>query len=302
MCYLIRVPATTANLGPGFDCLGLALDFWNEFEVEATGTTLQIKNIGEGADLLPVDEKNTFYQAMQIYAARHQRTLPAGLQITCRNRIPLGSGLGSSAAAIVGGILAASAVLKLPTNLEDQLDCATRIEGHPDNVAPCLLGGLVAAIIDQQKVVAHKFETTPLSMVVIVPDFPFPTKSSRAALPVDVSRQDAIFNLSRLVFLVEALQEGDLDLLSLGMQDKLHQPYRIPLIPGATEAVQAAKEAGAAAVVLSGAGASLLAVLKTKEQENNVISAMEDAFQAAGLQVRHFTPGVSRSGAFIINL
>jgi len=161
---------------------------------------------------------------------------------------------------------------------------------------------LVAAIVDQQKVVARSYEAAALPMVLIVPDFPFPTKSSRAALPVDVSRQDAVFNLSRLIFLIEALQDGDLDLLSLGMQDMLHQPYRIPLIPGATAAIQAARDAGAAAVVLSGAGPSLLAVLKSKENEQKVITAMECAFQAAGLQTRHFTPGISRSGAFVINL
>ena len=302
MCYLIRVPATSANLGPGFDCLGLALDFWNEIEVEATGSTLQITIEGEGAATLPANEHNTIYQVMKQFAARHQKTLPEGLQIICRNRIPLGSGLGSSAAAIVGGILATTAVLKLPTDLKDQLDFATQIEGHPDNVAPCLLGGLVAAIKDQQKVVARTYEVTPLPLVLIVPDYSFSTKTSRAALPVDVSRQDAVFNLSRLIFLIEALQDGDLDLLSLGMQDMLHQPYRIPLIPGATAAIQAAKEAGAAAVVLSGAGPSLLAVLRTKKNENNVIIAMEDAFKAAGLQVRHFTPEISRSGAFVINL
>ena len=302
MCYLIRVPATSANLGPGFDCLGLALDFWNEIEVEATGTSLNINIVGEGAETLPTDEQNSIYQTMQQYAARHHKTLPQGLQITCRNRIPLGAGLGSSAAAIVGGILAATAVLKLPTNLEDQLDCATQIEGHPDNVAPCLLGGMVAAIVDQQKVVARRYEAAPLSLVLAVPYFPFPTKKSRASLPVDVSRQDAIFNLSRLVFLIEALQNGDINLLSFGMQDMLHQPYRIPLIPGATTAIQAAREAGAAAVVLSGAGPSLLAVLKSKDHEQQVITAMENAFQAAGLQSRHFTPGISHSGAFVINL
>ncbi len=301
MSYLIRVPATSANLGPGFDCLGLALDLWNEIEVEVTGGRLQISLEGEGKSAIPANENNAIFQAMQLYAKRHHQSLPAGIKIHCRNNIPLGAGLGSSAAAAVGGILVAAAILALPSDKTDQLECATQIEGHPDNVAPCLMGGLVAAIVDHQKVIARSLPIAPLSIIVIVPDFHFPTKASRAALPVDVSRQDAVFNLSRLVFLTDALGKGDLDLLSLAMQDLIHQPYRIPLIPGATAAIAAAREAGASAVVLSGAGPSLLAVLGEKTNEKKVGGAMVQAFSQAGLAARVYSPSISLAGASTIN-
>ena len=301
MSFLIHVPATSANLGPGFDCLGLALDIWNEIEVEVKGDRLRISVEGEGKSTIPLNEKNAIYQAMQAYAERHQKSLPSGIQISCKNHIPMGAGLGSSAAAVVGGMLAASAILEIPQDKTDQLELATRIEGHPDNVAPCLLGGLVAAVVEKGQVITRNLPIAPLSLVIVVPDFHFPTKSSRAALPVDVSRQDAIFNLSRLSLLTDALAKGDLDLLPVAMQDRIHQPYRIPLIPGAAAAIAAAREAGAAAVVLSGAGPSLLAVLGDKSSEKKVGDVMIEAFSQTGLAACILTPGLSLAGASIVN-
>ncbi len=299
MRHLIRVPATTANLGPGFDCLGLALDLWNDIEVEATGDSLNITIEGEGAGTIPVDQTNTIYKAMQIYAHRHHKTLPDGIQMHCRNRIPVGSGLGSSSAAIVSGILAASVVLDIPQNTFDQLDCAAQLEGHPDNVGPCLLGGLVAAILSDQKVIGRKLEVASLSLMIVVPQYHFPTEMARAALPTELPRQDAIFNLGRLGLLTYAMGRGDLDLLASAMQDKLHQPYRIPVIPGAEEAIAAAMKNGAAAVALSGAGPSLLIVLHSNADRAKVGQAVTDAYKAAGLNSRVFTPEIALSGASI---
>lgn len=299
MRHLIRVPATTANLGPGFDCLGLALDLWNDLEVEAVGNTLNITVEGEGANVVTLDTSNTIYKAMLTYAQRHHQTLPEGIQMHCRNRIPFGAGLGSSAAAIVSGILAATSLMDIPLDVADQLDCATQIEGHPDNVGPCLLGGLVAAIVDGEKVVARKFEIASLSLMVVVPDFHFPTKTARAALPTELSRKDAIFNLGRLALLTNAMCRGDLDLLASAMQDKLHQPYRIPAIPGAAEAIAAATRNGAAAVALSGAGPSLLIVLHNDSERTKVGQAVEAAFNAADLSTRIYTPDIALSGGSI---
>ena len=299
MSTLIRVPATSANLGPGFDCLGLALDLWNEIKVDVAGDQLQIIVEGEGKSSIPTDETNAIYQAMQSYAKRHHKVLPTGIFLHCFNRIPLGSGLGSSAAAVVGGILAAGSVLGLAENKATQLEAAAIIEGHPDNVAPCLMGGLVAAFMDEGQVVARNLEVAPLSMILVVPDFQLLTKSSRAVLPVQFSRQDAVFNLSRVVLLTDALAEGDLDLLSLVMQDRIHQPYRIPLIPGAAAVIDAAKKAGAAAVVLSGAGPSLLAVLHSESDRQIVGKAMLGGFSQAGLKARIFTPEIALLGASI---
>lgn len=299
MRNLIRVPATTANLGPGFDCLGLALDLWNDVEVQAAGETLSITVEGEGANEVPLDYSNTIYKAMFTYAQRHHKTLPKGIKLHCRNRIPFGAGLGSSAAAIVSGILAATALLDLPQDIKDQLDCATQIEGHPDNVGPCLLGGLVAAILDDQKVIARKFEAAPLSLMIVVPDFHFPTKAARAALPVELPRKDAIFNLGHLALLLNGLGRGDLALLPTAMQDKLHQPYRIPAIPGAADAIAAAMQNGAAAVALSGAGPSLLIVLHNDSERAQVGEAVMSSFKSAGLTSRVYTPAIALSGASI---
>ncbi len=302
MSFLIRVPATSANLGPGFDCLGLALNLWNELQVDVCGDRLEIDLQGEGQGTIPRNQKNAIYKAMQAYAKRHALSLPAGIKLQCHNRIPLGAGLGSSAAAVVEGILAATAVLDLPEDRSDQLDCATQLEGHPDNVAPCLMGGLVAAGMNGQQVIARNLPVAPLSFVVAVPEYSFPTRSSRAALPKEISRQDAVFNLNRLAFLLDAVAKGDLDLLSLAMQDLIHQPYRIPLIPGAAQVIQNAKEAGAAAVSLSGAGPSLLAVLRNSADHQKVGGAMLEGFAQAGLKARIFSPEISFSGASITKI
>lgn len=300
MSFLVRVPATTANLGPGFDCLGLALDLWNEVEVEATGDSLVITIEGEGQNEAAKDQYNAIYRAMQTFAERHHKSLPAGLHLHCRNKIPFGAGLGSSAAAVISGILAAGRLLGISADQKVQLECATLIEGHPDNVSPCLLGGLVAAIQNDREVIARSMDVVPLHLVVIVPDFHFPTKTSRAGLPVSLPRADAIFNIGRVALLTKALATGDLDLLAVAMQDRLHQPHRLPLIPGAVEAFTAAKEAGAAAVVLSGAGPSLLAVLRDQNSASKVSSAIQDAFSKAGVKARVFNPSITLSGATII--
>jgi homoserine kinase len=300
MMFQVRVPATTANLGPGFDCLGMALDLWNETEFHLAGDHLVIQIEGEGAGGLPVDENNAIYSAMHSFALAHQKTLPTGLRIFCRNRIPLGSGLGSSAAAAVTGIIAAGHLLGIPYNLVDLLVGAAQIEGHPDNAAPCLMGGLVASIIDQGRIIARSLPVAPLFLCITLPQFDLPTRQARAALPAQVPHPDAVYNLSRAVMTIEALRSGDLDLLGAAMQDKLHQPYRIGLIPGAENAFKAARSAGAAAVVLSGAGPSILAVARTEENIPFIRTAMEEAFHQAGLAARSFTPRISDRGAEII--
>lgn len=297
MKFLVRVPATTANLGPGFDCLGLALDLWNEVEVKTTPNHLQITVEGEGKSILQTNKANAIYKAMETYARRHKKTLPEGILLQCTNHIPLGSGLGSSSAAVVAGILAAAVLLEITENREDLLDCATQIEGHPDNVAPCLMGGLVTSLVDNGRVTSRNLSIAPLALAIVTPDFHFPTSQSRAALPIDIPHKDAVFNLSRVVMLTEALRIGYAELLSLAMQDQIHQPFRIPLIPGAAAAISAAQKAGAAAVVLSGAGPSLLAVLRRQTDLQSVTAAMAEAFRQAGLSSRVFSPGISQAGA-----
>jgi len=297
MTFRIRVPATTANLGPGFDCLGLALDLWNEVEVSVTGDSLKIEIEGLGRNFLPMNHQNAIYYAMQRYANRLGKTLPAGLYLRCVNRIPLGSGLGSSAAAAVAGVLAAEAVLDIPDHSDDRLACAVQLEGHPDNAAPCLLGGLVASSLDNDKIIARKLPVSDFHLVIVHPFFTFPTHAARAALPQNVPYRDAVTNASRVLLLSEALRSGDIDLLAFAMQDRLHEPYRLPLISGASTAIVAAKSAGAVAVVLSGAGPSLLAFSPSSQLDEAIASAMQTAFADAALESEVFYPQIAQSGA-----
>ena len=295
----VCVPATTANLGPGFDALGLALDLWNEaLFTRRTDTQVIVTITDEGADSLPTDAQN-------IIATSARRTFqlagqqPLGLTIACHNRIPLSSGLGSSAAAVLTGIVGANALMGAPLNQDAVLKLAVTIEGHPDNVAPALLGGLVVCLADGEGIIAHKMEMTanrkPVHITLALPEFELSTKSARAALPAQVPHADAVFNLSRAVLVCEALTTGNLDLLAAAMHDRLHQPYRLPLIPGAQEAIEAARGAGAASAVLSGAGPSVAAF--SAQQDPAIGTAMQQAFAHAGLTARVFQLGISEKGA-----
>jgi homoserine kinase len=299
----VKVPATTANLGPGFDALGLALTLWNETAFEtAKGFSLRIE--GEGADSLATDEENLVVRAARRAYETAGRQMPP-LAIRCRNHIPLGAGLGSSAAAIVTGLLGANTLLGDPLPSEAILNLAVEMEGHPDNVAPALLGGLVVSTVDGGKVIAHRIavgarQASPPQVTIAIPDFDFPTLAARAALPQQVPLKDAVHNISRSVLVAEALRTGDLELLGRAMDDALHQPYRLPLIPGAREAMEAAKRAGAAAVALSGAGPGLVAF--SSGRDPGIGAAMARAFEAAGLTARNFQLEISERGAEVVVL
>ena len=300
MKILVKVPATSANLGPGFDSLGLALDLWNETTITlAIEFSVWVK--GEGADRLSSDKNNLIFRAAQRLAEFAGRSLPS-FHADCVNQIPLSSGLGSSAAATLTGLLAANALLGNPLLKEEILGLATEMEGHPDNVAPALMGGLVVSTLDHDdKVIAHKIAVTenapPIHITFVLPDYHLPTQEARNALPEKVSMKDAVHNISHAVLVTEAFRNGDLDLLGKAMTDTLHQPYRLKLIPGAEAAMDAAKEAGASAVALSGAGPSLIAF--SSKAEAGIGEAMTRAFEQAGLTARIFHLGVSNHGAEI---
>jgi homoserine kinase len=295
----VHVPATTANLGPGFDTLGLALDLWNGTEfIQMDNGKLTLSISGEGEKTLPCDETNTIAAAaLQLYALVGRN--PDGLSIRCTNRIPLVSGLGSSSAALLTGMLGANALLGEPFSRQDILTMATENEGHPDNVVPAMLGGLVASVVHGDRIVTRKLLVSPMSVTVVFPDFYFPTKTARAILPEYVLREDAIFNVSRAVLVIKSLESGDLSLLGQVMEDSLHQPYRLPLIPGALSAIQAARQAGASAVALSGAGPSLIAFSR-QPADAGIGLAMQKAFQEAGLAARIFPLNISQSGASVV--
>lgn len=295
----VYVPATTANLGPGFDALGLALNLWNEAEFLATEDgTISLTVQGEGENVLPMDDTNAIAQAaLQVYQWVGEHC--SGLHIHCMNRIPLGSGLGSSSAALLTGLLGANALLGSPLSRNQLLKMAIEIEGHPDNVAPAMLGGLVVSIIYEDEAISMRLAAsarrTAIRITIVLPDFEFPTQKARAILPKQVDRKDAVYNISRAVLVTEALRTGDLDLLGKAMSDALHQPYRIPLIPGAQAAMEAARKSGASAVALSGAGPSLIAFSYGHEEE--IGESMKRAFEAAGLNARIFHLRVCERGA-----
>lgn len=290
----VTVPATTANLGPGFDCLGLALTLYNQVTFTDAAATFAIHISGEGADWLPTDESNLVWQAAQRLFEVVGKW-PSGTHIELENGIPAGSGLGSSAAAVVAGLVAANTLVGGGLSRHELLELATEIEGHPDNVAPALFGGLT--LINQTESGLH-LECIPvptLTAVIVLPDFTLPTAQARAALPAQITRQDAIFNIGRMGLLVRALQAGDHDKLRLAMQDRLHQPYRLPLVPGLVEAFAAAYSSGASGVALSGAGPSLIAF--APQGHTQIASACQHAFSQAGLTSRAWVLAVETAGA-----
>ncbi|GJM43137.1 MAG: homoserine kinase [Ardenticatenaceae bacterium] len=296
----VTIPATSANLGPGFDCLGLALALYNRVTFTAVPTPgLTIEVTGLDAEKVPTDETNLVYQmANCLFAQLGKR--PSGLHIQQENNIPVGSGLGSSSTAVLAGLLGANALVEGHFTQAELLEMATMEEGHPDNVAPALLGGLVLGVMHGDKV---HIETLPIAeqqIIIVTPNFQLLTKDARAALPLKISRQDAIFNTSRLPLVIRALETADYPTLALAMQDKLHQPYRLPLIPGMADAFVAATEAGAAGVALSGAGPSLIAFAPDHHEE--IVEVVTAVFQQNGLKSRSWILPIDTTGTQIDKL
>ena len=291
----VRVPATTANLGPGFDCLGLALDIWNEVQFTQADQGFTVEIEGEGAGQLAQNRSNLIFQAAEKLYQLEDTPFPPGLSLHCKNAIPISSGLGSSASAIIAGLLGAKHMLNSSISYTDVLALAADFEGHADNVAACLYGGLVAALRTDQGWLAEKIPTQPLHAVIVLPEIQLSTLEARAALPQTISRADAIGNIGRAVLLVKALRDGRRDLFRTAMQDSMHQPFRLALMPGAADALQAAYAAGAYGAALSGAGPSLIAFADDKLEE--IGQAMQDAYSTKGIASRVFYTYSTNLGA-----
>lgn len=296
----ISVPATSANLGPGFDCLGVALALYNHVTFTAVSTPgLTIEVSGLDAAKVPTDETNLVYQSAACMFDRLGKR-PSGLHIRQENNIPVGSGLGSSSTAVLAGLLGANALVDGHFTQAEILSLATAEEGHPDNVAPALLGGLVLGVLEDAQVHIEQLPIAPQQVAVVLPDFDLLTQDARAALPAKISRQDAIFNASRLPLLIRALATADYAKLALAMQDRLHQPYRLPLIPGMPEAFAAAYAAGAAGVALSGAGPSLIAFAPAGHDE--IVAAVTAVFQQHNPGCRSWILPIDTAGTRINKL
>lgn len=263
----VRVPATVANLGPGFDALGAAIQMHLEIEIEPRRDSVDIMIEGEGAEQLPQDETNLVIRSMNEFFD-HVARRPPGYSVKVKNPIPLGSGLGSSAAAVVGGLFAARAITGRTIAQAEMVSLATTIEGHPDNVLPALLGGLVVCYRGDSPNEIRHFRLEPnerLVPIVAVPAKGFPTVEARRALPEDVSFADAQFTASRAALLVAAMTAGaGADVLADAMDDRLHEPHRLKLMPETAAVHQEIREAGLP-VSLAGAGPSLLVVVPRPE-------------------------------------
>jgi homoserine kinase len=291
------VPASTTNLGPGFDALGLALRRYNRLQVALTTGPVRVEVAGEGAGLLESGGDNLVYRAMCRLYAEVGQPHPSVL-IRLHNTIPVSRGLGSSSTAIVGGLVAANALLGAPLTREQLLSLAVEIEGHPDNVTPALLGGFQITSLTEEGLIHLRIPTpSGLRAVVCVPEAAVSTAAARQVLPQQYSRADAVFNIGRVSLLVAALLTGNTEVLRPAMQDRIHQPYRAGLIPGFEAVIQGALDAGAVGACLSGSGSTMLAL--TCGHEAEVGEAMGAAVRAAGVEARWFALDVDEDGAVV---
>lgn len=298
----VQVPATSANCGPGFDCLGLACTLYNIFTYELVpiGEGVQVRTEGQENASLPQGRNNLAAQSFYTLWEKLQQP-ETGLKIACRIQVPVSRGLGSSSTAIVAGLTAANALAGNPLSKAELVTEAARIEGHPDNVAPAILGGMTVNVMEKGKVESLKLTLAkPLKLVVLVPALPLPTSKARAALPKMVSHKDAVYNVSRAALLVGSLMSGDYHFLTTALEDRLHQPYRLPLIPGAEEALAAARQAGAYNGIISGAGSTLLAYVPADGDAETVGEAMRRPFVKRHMETTLHFLEIDPEGAKVI--
>lgn len=306
----VLVPATSANLGPGFDSLGLALQLHNRFEVEECDgdpllPTIEVR--GKLGEEISTGPDNLFFRSFALLFERLRFPLPS-VRITMTIHIPPGCGLGSSATAVVGGLLAANEWMRMygagqPLKKEDLLDLAVEAEAgkHPDNVAPALLGGLVATTNLGGKI--HAIRTLfpdKLKAVIFTPSFPMDTVAGRKLLPASYPKADVTFNTGRIAMLILALQTGRYEVIGEAMQDRLHQPYRQALFPAMPDIIQAAIDAGAHGACLSGGGSSLIAL--ASDHLHDVLHAMQETARAAGVQGTGRILRADQQGARVVNI
>jgi len=294
----IRVPATTANLGPGFDCLGLALKLYLNLEIKETEEGLVIEYQGEGAEKFSAKKNTLIGKSVELVLKKAGwDKSKKGLKIKVFNQISITRGLGSSASAIIGGIVGAARLYNINLTNREMLELALSLEGHMDNIVPALIGGFTLAYKTSQEEIKWAKIKTPLDLrvVVAIPDFTLSTGEMRKALPQKVTLPEAVFNLSRSALLVNALQNSDWDILAEAMEDGLHQPYRVPFIPGIKDMFVKIKKTGLAGVALSGSGPSVVSLTK-KGSEEAISKIMKDAFLDAGITCRTLVLEVDLEG------
>ncbi|MGE5371405.1 MAG: homoserine kinase [Solirubrobacterales bacterium] len=294
----VSVPASSANLGPGFDTLGLALPLYLHVTIQSGASGLTLACFGEGAAQIGTEPAgNLFYEAFD------QVLTELGIKerrftITMNNEIPLSRGLGSSAAAILAAVLAANEIAGAPLSQQEVLNRASALEGHPDNIVPALVGGVTVSLVDGPDIHFRRLEPLDaLRIAVVIPDFALSTRKARSVQPGEYPTADVVFNLQRACFLVASLATGQLEGLDLAMADLVHQPYRQALIPGFADVIKASVGAGALGAALSGAGPSVIAL--TAGEPEAVGKAMQLAFARHGIDSRVMIMAPCSAGASI---
>jgi len=293
----IKVPATTANLGPGFDCLGMTLNLWNSLEVSIGGHAFEI--FGEGSNSLAKDKTNLIYKSLSTFFNEIGRTMP-DVSIISSNNIPLSRGLGSSSAAIVSGLVAGNELCQRPLSNMQLLNLAAQIEGHPDNVTPALLGGFQIVVNDSGNLVTQNVPIiSNLKAILFIPEIPMSTHHARNILSNYIERNDAIYNISRTALLISSLITGNFESLRIATQDKLHQPARQSLFPAMYKVFEEAIKAGASGVFLSGGGSTILAL--AEKNFKSIGQAMQKGAQTYNINGVVDEVTVAVKGAHIID-
>ena len=308
----VKVPATTANIGPGFDCLGMALPIYNTITIEETvlpGTGIEINVIAESAAIdelslehIPLDENSLVYKAVELLYNSIGQT-PSELKINIHSNIPVARGLGSSASVIVGALIAANELLGKPADEVALLSIACEIEGHPDNITPAIVGGLVlSSQEDDGSVIYRKLNwPTEWAITVCVPDFELSTDIARSVLPKEVPMKDAIFNAQRLGMFVQAVNTKDAELMKLALKDRLHQPYRMKLVPGLDKIMDNLRHIDSVlGCVLSGAGSSIL-VISEKNDLDKIRGIVKDTWTDQNIKSDIKTINIEQTGAQIVS-
>lgn len=283
-------------MGPGFDCIGMAFEMWNELTVERGDFHVTIE--GEGAGELPEDSRNLIVTGVEAAFHAVGKDVPP-LRYTCKNRIPQGRGLGSSSAAIAAGLIAGSALAEANLKIEQLVTLAADLEGHPDNVAPAIYGGCTIGVHDGDGWIIDVVPVPKdLTAVVFIPDLRTNTHESRARLPERIPRSDAVYNIGRAALLVSAMHKGKFNLLKQATQDRLHQPLRGQAYPALPRLIKAALNGGAHGAFLSGAGPTVMALTTGKE-----ITVSYEMAEAARISEVPGKPAIlkpSRRGAYVV--
>ncbi len=308
----VKVPATSANIGPGFDCMGMALPIYNIVTIDETvlpGTGVEINILSEQEDVdnliidhIPRDENSVIYKAVELLYNSIGQT-PSELKINIQTSIPVTRGLGSSAAVIVGALIAANRLLGNPADESALLSIATEIEGHPDNITPAIVGGLVMSSQESDGSIVYRKLDWPdeWQVTVCIPDVELTTEISRSVIPENVPLSDAVFNVKRMAMFMNAIQTKDAELMKLALKDKLHQPYREKLVPGLKELSETFKhDEDVLGVVLSGAGSSMLIISKNNVTDR-VTSKTLEIMENLNVKATVKTMKIVQEGATIIS-